>query len=153
MARLNFAIAASVISLVAGASFAHAASAQDYRVVQPAETANVNVKRSAFVRPGDVSPEEQSRLLEEADRIRAFQSAQNLSAPQAPAYQTQAPTSPGMRPQTYSEYIAARRQAQAAVQPRQTYAAPRPVYQSQPTYAAPRYSPKFQSFHRLLQTQ
>lgn len=50
------------------------AFAQVTVVNEAAPIADSNIVRAQFIKPGDVSPEEYQALLDEADRIRAFQS-------------------------------------------------------------------------------
>ena len=52
------------------------ASAQVNTVVETAPTFDDSIVRAQFIKPGDVSPEEYQALLDEADKIRAFQSSQ-----------------------------------------------------------------------------
>lgn len=42
-------------------------------ITEAAPVASQNVVRARYIKPGDVSPEEYQRLLDEADRIKAFQ--------------------------------------------------------------------------------
>jgi len=51
-------------------------SAQVNTVVETTPTFDDNIVRAQFIKPGDVSPEEYQALLDEADKIRAFQSSQ-----------------------------------------------------------------------------
>ena len=45
-------------------------------VMLPIERNDAGVVRAQFIKPGDVSPEEYQRLLDEADKVRAFQGQQ-----------------------------------------------------------------------------
>ncbi len=81
--RLLFVISASVTALVVSGS----STAQTNRIVEPVpqyksldslpiEYTDSGVIKAQHIRPGDISPEEYALLLEEADRIRAYQSHQ-----------------------------------------------------------------------------
>ncbi len=81
--RLVFVLSASVMALSIGGS----SLAQSHRVVEPIpqyktldslpiEYTEAGVIKAQHIRPGDISPEEYALLLEEADRIRAYQSHQ-----------------------------------------------------------------------------
>lgn len=126
------------LSLIAGAAFAQTGT---YSIVQPTQTTSTATSQTQFVRPGDVSPEEYSRLLAEADRIRAYQASQGSTAA-APIYNTAHNLTSGTQPQTYEQYIAGRQQAQAQLQAQvqtqpQYQQQQRPVYQQQPVYQTP----------------
>lgn len=63
-------------AIVIGGVFSVTANAQNYvRTVEPVPTIDQvhQNSRAQFIRAGDVSPEEYARLLEEADKIRAYQ--------------------------------------------------------------------------------
>lgn len=130
MAKLNILAAIGAVSMIALPALAQASS-----------SASTTSSRAEFIRPGDVSPDEFSRVLAEADRIRAFQAAQGTTSVPVTTYQAQAGSgaSQGTQPQTYAQYIAARRQAQQQQQlayqaQQQRYQAPQPVYQQPQTY-------------------
>ncbi len=59
---------------------ADTAMAQSYvRTYESVPTAETEIVRAQFIRPGDVSPEEYQRLIEEADRIQAYQGTADYS--------------------------------------------------------------------------
>lgn len=61
-------------AIIMGCMFAASANAQTYtRQVEPTPDQLSDNVRGQFIRAGDVSPEEYARLLEEADKIRAYQ--------------------------------------------------------------------------------
>lgn len=67
---------------VALIAFSTAVSAQNYvTTVQPVPELHEldNVVRAQFIKPGDVSPEEYAKLLEEAEKVKAFQGGQTYS--------------------------------------------------------------------------
>lgn len=71
MAHLKLAL-----GTLAAALMATAATAQSNTIIQPASGIDDNIVRAQFIKPGDVSPEEYQRLLNEADKIRAFRNSQ-----------------------------------------------------------------------------
>lgn len=89
MAHLKLAL-----GTLAAALLATAATAQTNTIIQPAGDIDDSIVRAQFIKPGDVSPEEYQRLLNEADKIRAFRNSQGdytqgaytgVSATNAPA--------------------------------------------------------------------
>lgn len=64
------------LGTLAAALLATTATAQTNTVIQPVGEIDDNVVRAQFIKPGDVSPEEYQRLLDEADKIRAFRNSQ-----------------------------------------------------------------------------
>lgn len=79
-------------------------------VYEPVPEDLSQVVRAQYIKPGDVSPEEYAKLLEEAERVRAFQSSSGSSVTT-----------------TYS--------ATPHSQPQTTTTTSAPVYSSAPTYA------------------
>ncbi|WP_371395498.1 LysM peptidoglycan-binding domain-containing protein [Fretibacter rubidus] len=67
----------TLLGLSTALIIAAGASAQTNTVVEPATQFDNNVVRAQFIKPGDVSPEEYQALLDEADKIRAFQNSRN----------------------------------------------------------------------------
>lgn len=105
MARLKILTSVIALTLASGTSFAQDSS-RTVRILQPEQTIDKNIVRAQFIRPGDVSPEEYSRLLAEADRIRSFQSSNGaLAAPVTYNAASSASVSE-LSPQPYSEYQA-----------------------------------------------
>ena len=49
-------------------------------VMKPIERTEAGVVKAQYIKPGDLSPEEYQRLLDEADRVRAFQASQGQAA-------------------------------------------------------------------------
>ena len=169
MARYTILSAVLAVSLVAGTAFAKDKQSDSYMVVKDANGQEAKVLKAQFIRPGDVSPEEYARLLAEADRIRAYQG--QAQAPQyqqvqqyaqQPQYAQQqytgqvSPANPlppqanaqitynsmtGKAPQTYTEYMAAKRatlaQAQQAQLQAQAQQSPMYVQQPQTVYQTP----------------
>ena len=91
---------------VALIAFSATASAQDYvTTVQPVPQLHEldNVVRAQFIKPGDVSPEEYAKLLEEAERVKAFQGSQAYSPLSSSTYSTY--TAPVTTYGTTTEYV------------------------------------------------
>ncbi len=91
---------------VALIAFSVTANAQNYvTTVQPVPQAHEldNVVRAQFIKPGDVSPEEYAKLLEEAEKVKAFQGGQTYSPMTSTAYSTY--TAPVTTYGTATEYV------------------------------------------------
>ncbi len=121
MARLKL-----LITFASAAFIAASAAAQ----VSTGTSAQTDGK-SQFIRPGDVSPEEYSRLLAEADRIRAYQAKQSTATVTYNAANNSGYYSGTTQPQTYAEYMAAKQREQQASQSQQ-----QPIAPAQPTYVS-----------------
>jgi len=83
-------------ALIIGGLFTASASAQSYvRQVEPTPDQLGDHVRAKFIRAGDVSPEEYARLLEEAEKVRAYQGntySYDYSAPAETTYSTETTT-------------------------------------------------------------
>jgi len=81
---------------------AEAAMAQSYiRSYEPVpDVHSTEIVRAQFIRPGDVSPEEYQRLLEEAERIEAYQGGTDYS--NYDAYSSSTYTAPTTTTSTYA---------------------------------------------------
>lgn len=78
MARISALITSAALALTA--SVATAQTSERNYVYEPVENQDfTGVVRAQHIRPGDVSAEEYARLLEEADRIKAWRASQGIS--------------------------------------------------------------------------
>lgn len=79
-------------ALIIGGLFTASANAQSYiRQVEPTPDQLSDSVRGQFIRAGDVSPEEYARLLEEAEKVRAYQGGSysyEYTQPAATTYST-----------------------------------------------------------------
>lgn len=75
--------------VVMSCMFAATAGAQTYvRQVEPTPDQLSDNVRGQFIRAGDVSPEEYNRLLEEAEKIRAYQGGSSYTSSYSTGYST-----------------------------------------------------------------